>query len=168
MSVVERVRALVEPLLEADGLELFDVEVGGGRVVILADRPGGVDLDALTRATRQISALFDQEDPIPGGRYVLEVSSPGLERTLRTPAHFRRFTGSLVAVKTKPDVEGERRVRGVLADADDEGFTVEGRRFAYADVERVRTVFEWGPAPKPGRATHTDRSHPRKQKAPAS
>jgi hypothetical protein len=96
MSVVDRVRELVEPLLATDGLELFDVEFGGGRLIVLADRPGGVDLDALTRATHRISAALDHEDPIPGGRYLLEVSSPGLERTLRTPAHFRRYVGSVV------------------------------------------------------------------------
>jgi ribosome maturation factor RimP len=148
MSIVERVRDLVAPVLEADGLELFDVEYGGGRVVVLADRPGGVDLDALTQATHHISALLDREDPIPG-RYVLEVSSPGLERPLRTAAHFRRFVGSTVSIKTKPDVEGERRIRGLLSEADDEGCVVDGRRFAYTDIERARTVFEWGPSPRP-------------------
>jgi ribosome maturation factor RimP len=148
MSVVERVRELVAPVLEADGLELFDVEYGGGRVVVLADRPGGVDLDALTEATHRISALLDREDPVPG-RYVLEVSSPGLERPLRTPEHFRRFVGTTVAVKTKPDVEGDRRVRGELSEADDAGCVVGGRRLAYADIERAKTVFEWGPAPRP-------------------
>jgi ribosome maturation factor RimP len=190
MSVVEQVRALVEPILAEDGLELFDVEYGGGRVVVLADRDGGVDLDALTRATQRISAALDQQDPIPGGRYLLEVSSPGLERPLRTAAHFRRYVGSLVSVKTYADVEGDRRFRGVLTSADDDGFMVDERRFAYADVERARTVFEWGPAPRPGKsktpgpssksnskskpkskakpASATDRHSPSNQKASAS
>jgi ribosome maturation factor RimP len=158
MSVADRVRELVEPLLTEEGLELFDVEYSPGRIAILIDRPAGLDLDAITLATQRISALFDREDPIPGGRYLLEVSSPGLERTLRTPTHFRRSLGSLVSVKTRSGVEGDRRVKGVLADADDDGFTVDGRRFAYGEVERAHTVFEWGPAPRPNR----------KQKAPAS
>lgn len=149
MSVVERVRALVEPVLSDQGLELFDVELGAGRVVILVDRPGGVDLDALTAAARAISAVFDRDDPIPGGRYVLEVSSPGLERTLRSPDHFRRYVGSTVAVKLLPGLAGERRVRGVLTAADGEGFIVDGKRLPYANVERVRTVFEWGPTSRP-------------------
>jgi ribosome maturation factor RimP len=152
MSVVNRVRALVEPLLAEDGLELFDVEHVGGRVVVLVDRPGGVDLDALTRATHRISTAFDQVDPVPGGRYLLEVSSPGLERALRTPAHFGRHIGATVAVKTRPGVDGDRRCQGLLADADAEGFRVGERRFSYADVERVHTVFEWGPAPRPGKS----------------
>jgi ribosome maturation factor RimP len=136
--------------LAADGLDLFDVEFGGGRLVVLADRLGGIDLDALTRATHRISAALDRDDPIPGGRYLLEVSSPGLERTLRTPAHFRRYVGSVVSVKTCPGAEGDRRIEGTLADIDDEGIIVDGRHIAYGDIERARTVFEWGPAPKPG------------------
>lgn len=173
MSVVDRVRVLVEPLLAEEGLELFDVEYGGGRLVVLADREGGVDLEALTRATHRISAALDEKDPIPGGRYLLEVSSPGLERRLRTPAHFRRFVGSLVSVKTLPTVEGDRRVRGTLTDADRTGITVDGRRLAYTDIERAQTVFEWGPAPKPGKApkpakTRASSEPIRDQKAPAS
>jgi len=83
MSVADRVRRIVEPLLAEQGLECFDVEFGGGRLVVMADRPGGVDLDALTEATHRISAALDREDPVPG-HYLLEVSSPGLERRLRS------------------------------------------------------------------------------------
>jgi ribosome maturation factor RimP len=164
MSVVDRVRELVEPLLAEDALELFDVEYGGGRILIVADRPGGVDLEALTRSTRRISALFDEHDPVPGGRYVLEVSSPGLERTLRAPAHFQRFLGAKVSVKTCPGVEGERRYTGTLEAADDDGFTVDSRRLAYAEVERVQTVFEWESSPRPARAAKTT---PSKSRRPA-
>ncbi|GAC1314733.1 MAG: ribosome maturation factor RimP [Acidimicrobiales bacterium] len=167
MSVVDRVRVLVEPLLADEGLELFDVEYGGGRLVVLADREGGIDLEALTRATHKISTALDESDPIPGGRYLLEVSSPGLERRLRTPDHFRRFVGSLVSVKTLASVEGDRRIRGTLTDADRKGITVDGRRLSYTDIERAQTVFEWGPSPKPGKKRAP--SDPiRDQKAPAS
>jgi len=171
MSVAERVRSIVEPLLSDEGLECFDVEFGGGRLVVLADRPGGVDLDALTRATRTISAALDRDDPIPGGRYVLEVSSPGLERRLRTPAHFRSFVGSMVSVKMVPTAEGDRRVKGVLTGADADSITVDERRIAYPDIERAQTVFEWGPGPKPGKpgAHHAPKTVPQPdQKASAS
>jgi ribosome maturation factor RimP len=99
----------------------------------------------VSEATRVVSAALDRHDPVPG-RYTLEVSSPGVERTLRTPDHFERFVGTTVNVKTHPDVEGERRVEGSLEAADDDGIVVAGRRIAYADVERARTVFVWGPA----------------------
>jgi len=165
MTVVERVRSIIQPLLEAEDVECFDVEYGGGRLVVLVDRPGGIDLDTITHVTHVVSGALDREDPIPGGRYVLEVSSPGLERRLRTPAHFQRFIGSVVSVKTHSTTEGERRVKGLLTEADDTGFTVADRRLAYDDIERAQTVFEWGPAPKPGKSST---SPYRDQKASAS
>jgi len=78
------------------------------------------------------------------GPYALEVSSPGLERPLRRPDHFRRAVGSTVSVKT-----GGRRVRGVLTSADDDAFVIvrddtTEERIPYADAAQVRTVFEWG------------------------
>jgi ribosome maturation factor RimP len=89
---------------------------------------------------------------------------------LRTPAHFRRFAGSVVSVKTRLEVEGERRIQGTITDVDDTGFTIlvgdeqggiEGRRLEYRDVEKARTVFEWGPPPKPGKVG----ARPAKKKA---
>ncbi|HVM64529.1 MAG TPA: ribosome maturation factor RimP [Acidimicrobiales bacterium] len=156
MSVTEAVRRVVEPILAEQGLECFDVEYSGGRLVVMADRPGGVDLDALTDATRAISAALDRADPVPG-HYVLEVSSPGLERRLRTPEHFRRFVGTTVSVKLAPAAEQPRRLKGRLDDVTDEGITVDGRTVTFADIERAHTVFEWGPAPKPGK--HSSRHH---------
>ena len=164
-SVVARVRDLLEPVLTAAGLELFDVELKGGILQVAIDRDGGVDLDTISRAATAVSAVLDDADPIPG-RYTLEVSSPGLERALRTPDHFRRYVGTTVTVKTRPDVEGERRVTAVLDSADDEGFTVGGRRLRYDQVERARTVFEWGPAPKPvGSQSRTKKSGTKKKAA---
>ena len=145
LSVTERVYELVEPLLAAYDVEVVDVEQLGATLRVTVDRDGGIDLDAVSEATLVVSDALDRHDPIPG-RYTLEVSSPGLERPLRTPAHFRRFVGSDVAVKTRPEVEGDRRVEGRLEVADDEGFVVDGRRLSYGDVERARTVFVWEPA----------------------
>jgi ribosome maturation factor RimP len=156
MSVTEAVRRVVEPILADQGLECFDVEYSGGRLVVMADRPGGVDLDALTDATRAISAALDQADPVPG-HYVLEVSSPGLERRLRTPEHFRRFVGTTVSVKLVPAADEPRRLKGRLDDVTDAGITVDGRAITFADIDRAHTVFEWGPAPKPGK--HSSRHH---------
>src|SRR5256714_1648412 len=145
MDPEDAVRQLVEPLLVARGLELFDVELRANVLRISVDRAGDLDLEAISQASEDISRALDDADPIPG-RYTLEVSSPGLERPLRTPAHFRRFVDSDIAVKTKADVEGDRRVEGKLESADGEGFVVAGRRLSYADVEKARTVFVWEPA----------------------
>ena len=87
MTVVERVRSSVAPLLADLGLEIYDIEHGGGVLRISVDKPGGVDLDAIALATRIVSRQLDHDDPIPG-RYTLEVTSPGIERPLRTPEHF--------------------------------------------------------------------------------
>jgi len=138
------VEELVRPVVAADGLELFDVRFGGGALQVFVDRPGGgVDLDTVSRVTRQVSDLLDEHDPLPG-QYTLEVSSPGLERDLRRPDHFRRYVGREVKVKTRPGTDGERRLEGVLAEADEAGVVVAGRRLAYGDIESARTVFRWG------------------------
>ncbi len=152
MSVTDRVREVVEAPLASSDLELVDVEHNGNLLRVTVDRPGGVDLDTISDATRLVSDALDRTDVVPG-RYVLEVSSPGVERPLRTPDHFRRFVGTTVAVRTRPDTEGERRIEGELETADNEGVVVAGRRLAYDEIERARTVFVWGPAakPKPGK-----------------
>ena len=155
MTVAERVRTIVSPLLADLGLEVYDVEHTGGTLRVTVDREGGVDLDTIALATRIVSRELDHADPIPG-RYTLEVTSPGLERTLRVPAHFERAVGSVVNVRTLPEVEGERRVKGELTAADDDGITIKQddgveRRLRYDDVERARTVFEWGLAPRPAK-----------------
>src|SRR3954447_23171440 len=164
----EQVHALVEPLLASLDLELFDVEVAGAILRIAVERPdpsGGVDLDTIGQATTVISAALDRADPIPGP-YTLEGSSTGLERPLHTPARFRRFVGTTISVKTNPDGEGERRISGPLEAADDEpggGITVGGRTLAYHQIAKARTVFEWGPTPKPVGAPPRTKKHAKKK-----
>ena len=146
-DTAERVHDLVAPLLDAEGLELVDVQFTGGALQVFVDRPGGVDLEALSDVSMKVSRLLDDHDPV-SGRYTLEVSSPGLERPLRTPDHFQRVIGAMVTVRTHPGTEGERRETGILQDADHEGIVINDRRLGYGDIERARTVFEWGsPAP---------------------
>jgi ribosome maturation factor RimP len=150
MSAAERVQVLVVPILEAEGLELYDLQLDGPLLRVLVDREGGADIDAIARVARALSRALDEHDPIDG-RYTLEVSTPGLERPLRTPDHFIRATGSTVKVKTRPGAEGERRVEGTITGADDVAVTVqdeagESRTVRYEDIERARTVFVWGPA----------------------
>jgi ribosome maturation factor RimP len=149
MDQAKVVRDLVEPALSDQGFQVFDVEFSGGRLVVTVTKPEGVDLEALTQANHIVSDLLDEHDPIPADHYLLEVSSPGLERSLRTPEHFAGALGETVSIKVKPHVGGERRHEGLLEAADDEGVSVGGRRFSYADIDKARTVFVWGPAPKP-------------------
>jgi len=154
----------VAPLLATMGLELYDLEVGPGSVRVTVTRDGGVDLDTLAAASTELSAWLDAHDPMPG-RYTLEVSSPGLERRLRTPAQFKGALGETVTLRIVRDGVATTRVTGTLATAGDTTVTlatddgeVEAR---YDEVERARTVFAWGPAPKPspsrGRRSHAAR-----------
>lgn len=160
-----RVRLLVEPIAADLGLDLYDLEHRGGTVRITLDTPpgsdSGVTLDQLALATRLVSKELDAHDPIPS-RYTLEVTSPGVERALRTPAHFRREAGKLVAVRLRDVEAAERRVRGTIVAADDEAVTLdvdgESHTIHYDQIDRARTVFEWGPAPKPGGPKRSRRS----------
>lgn len=148
------VRSAVEGPLAALGLELFDVELtGAGKartLRITIDRDGGVDLDAITAATQAVAAPLDACAEL-SGPYLLEVSSPGVERPLRRPEHFRRAIGSTVSVRHRADGAAVR-VHGTLTAADDDACTVEvdgaPQRIAYDAITQARTVFEWGPAPR--------------------
>ena len=154
MTVVDRVRHLVVPLVEAADLDLYDLDLANGILQVLVDRPGGADIAAVSRLARVISRALDEQDPIDGN-YALEVSTPGLERPLRTPAHFAGAVGTTVKLKTKPGTDGDRRVEGTVASADDTSVTVQvgdgaPTTIAYDDIERARTTFEWGGQPKKG------------------
>lgn len=165
-AVVARVTAMVAPLVADLKLDLYDIEYRGGVLRITVDTPpgstGGVDLDTIALLTRMIGRDFDHDDPMPG-HYTLEVTSPGLERTLRIPAHWQREIGKTVNVRLRDVGGGDRRVQGTLIAAGDtdatlrlddlspEGEFVE-RVIPYAQVDRAKTVFVWGAAPKPGKA----------------
>ena len=156
MAIVDRVTDLVLPLLGPRGLSLYDVELNGGNLRVTVDGPDGVLLDDLAELTRAIGRVFDEQDPMPGA-YTLEVSSPGLERKLRTATHFQGAIGEDVNVKLAPHVDGDRRLRGVLARVENDDVIVvdvDGTEHAVpiADITKAVTVFEWGPAPKPGKA----------------
>lgn len=180
---MDDLKGALAPVLDAIGLELVDLEVSAGLVRVTVDRPAGVDLEALSDANRQLSSVLDHLDPLPG-RYTLEVSSPGLERPLRRPEHFKKALGQAVTLRTVPGASEQRRLSGTLVAADDEGLVLEGPevpggscRLGYAEVDRARTVFEWGnqnrpsnkprspskgarrttkPAPAPGRRAQAD------------
>ncbi|MDH5223849.1 MAG: ribosome maturation factor RimP [Actinomycetota bacterium] len=145
------VEALLRPMIEAEGLELYDVTRGRehGRMVlkIEVEGPDGVDIDTLSRLSGRIAARLDDE-AYETGPYDLEVSSPGLERSLRRPAHFLRTVGEQVKVKTTAPVAGSKTHTGTLIAADDEHVIVavgdEPRTLRLADIASARTVVDWG------------------------
>jgi ribosome maturation factor RimP len=160
-AVIERVTRMVAPLVAQMKLDLYDIEFRGGTLRITIDTPPGsetgVTLETIALVTRMISRDFDHDDPMPG-HYNLEVTSPGLERTLRTPLHFQREIGKTVALRLRDQLNGERRLQGTLVAATDAEATIRlddaelsERVVAYTQIDRARTVFVWGPAPKPGK-----------------
>jgi len=151
-EILEKVRQLAAPLAALEGLELVDVEIGGGggrqTLRLLIDRAGGVSLDDCTSVSRAVSTALDVEDPLQGS-YDLEVSSPGLDRPLRTPEHFEKFQGSKVRVKTfgpVPDCENRKTFVGILmgygdgavvVDVDGKVFRIPHAQVSKANVEPV-------------------------------
>jgi ribosome maturation factor RimP len=116
----ERLIELLEPAVAALGYELTDLDAHTGRRGLLRlyiDQASGVTLADCERVGEQIGAFLDVEDPLPGS-YVLEVSSPGLDRRLRTLAHFERFTGKVVKVQLRDPHDGRRRLTGKVSGTD--------------------------------------------------
>lgn len=155
----------ITPVLERLDLHLYDIELAGGgksrtvRVLVERDEGSddGVDLDRISEASQAIGAALDTGDAAQSvlpGPYTLEVSSPGLERPLRTQAHFARAVGTEVSVKSRNERGSVVRRRGTVVAADDAGVQIDfdGRteQLGYDDIVQARTVFEWGaPERKP-------------------
>jgi len=141
------------PLLAIEGLELYDLELSKQILRVYVSTPGGVTLEQLATANHAISTYLDEHDPF-SGRYTLEVTSPGVERKLRTPAQFAGAIGEAVRIKTTPEARADRRVDGELVGATganvsvrvSDGTTVSVR---YEEIEKARTHFEWGSTAKP-------------------
>ncbi len=142
---VERIEQLIEPVLENEGLELVDIELKREAVglvlrIYLDTKEGGISLDRLADASHKISEILDKTDVVTQ-KYTLEVSSPGIERPLTKPEHFKRFVGSKVSVKAKKPIEKRRQFKGKLVEAGDKDFTIEidGEHFeiAYNNVAKV-------------------------------
>jgi ribosome maturation factor RimP len=168
MAVIDRVSDIVAPLVSSLDLTVYDIEQAGPILRISVDKPSdpnGPSSADLTRLTRMVSSALDEFDPVPGS-YTLEITSPGLERKLRTAEHFAGAIGTQVKLKLEPHRE-VRRIDGVLAAADSDTITVRGVDGADVivgldDITTARTVFEWGPAPKPGKGTKPGKSGSKK------
>ena len=119
---------LLEPTIERLGYELVDIELklGGrdGMLRVYLDKADGIDIEDCETVSHQVSAILDVEDPL-SGHYTLEVSSPGLDRTLTKPAHFERFMGEDVRVKLRFPLEGRRNFKGALKSADEKQIEIE-------------------------------------------
>ncbi|HMK36607.1 MAG TPA: ribosome maturation factor RimP [Desulfomonilaceae bacterium] len=127
-ELISSLWALIEPILEPEGIELAEIEfkLEAGRWVLrlYIDSDRGVTLDACEFVSRQVGALLDIKDPIQQA-YVLEVSSPGINRVLRKEKDFNRFAGSPVRIKTRRKIGGRRNFQGILKGMDNSKILVE-------------------------------------------
>ncbi|MGB5104586.1 MAG: ribosome maturation factor RimP [Steroidobacteraceae bacterium] len=129
----DTLQALVGPVVEGLGYELWELEYapdrGNGCLRLYIDAAAGITLEDCERVSRAVSELLDTEDPIPG-HYTLEVSSPGLDRPLRTAAQFGRYVGEQVFAEVLQPIDGRRRYQGPLVAAGPETIEIEvdGRR----------------------------------------
>lgn len=142
MSLTEDIKAVCESV----GVSLYDIETVREydenifRISIVGEN--GIDVDKCAHVSRLLSPLFDVHPPM-SGEYRLEVGSPGIERSLKTPEHYRLSKGEKVKVTTK---EGEK-FKGVLIESDDKGFVLriedQEMTFDYSQIKKARTYFEW-------------------------
>jgi ribosome maturation factor RimP len=148
-EIVAKINELIEPLLVAQGLELVETQLlrprrGRSTLRLFLDRPGGITLEEITRVSRVAGELLEVHDLIPES-YNLEVSSPGLTRTLKKPGDFRRYVGRLVRVTTRTLINGRQVNQGILtAVADDQiSLEVEGSRYdiPFGEIARARLDF---------------------------
>jgi len=143
---LDHVRAIVERVAASLGVEVVEIELrGGGKsrmLRIFIDKPAGVTHEDCASLSREVGTILDVEDAMPGGAYVLEVSSPGLDRKLSRAADFERFRGSRVKLTTKDPVNGNRHFEGRLENFESGRLTL--------DLSEARKKFR--PRQNPGEA----------------
>lgn len=144
-SVATEVSALVRPIVESLGLELWDVRYlkeGANRILrIYIDKESGITIEDCENVTRAVDAPLDELDPIAES-YTLEVSSPGIERELVREEHFDRFLGAPVMVKLiRPDENGERKFKGMLISSDGSSVTIRREDGTEAVIIKKDTVY---------------------------
>jgi len=139
--------ALIEPVVSAMGFELWGIDhLSQGkhsRLVIYIDHDEGISVDDCADVSRQVSAVLDVEDPVPG-EYKLEVSSPGMDRPLFTLEQFARYAGHVVAVKLRLPFDGRRKFQGLLAgvESDEVLLHIDGEEYCFPieGIDQARVV----------------------------
>lgn len=143
----DRLIELLEPVVNAIGYEVvlleFSPRDGSGMLRLFIDAPDGITLDDCEKVSREVAATLDVEDVISSA-YRLEISSPGLDRPLVKPEHFRRFKGEIARIQTLAPVSGRRRFQGVLLGATDDEVTIETAdgpiTLPLADIDKAKLV----------------------------
>ncbi len=169
-SFIDKIRALAEEVALREGCRVYDVEFSGGggnrvlRVYIDNDKEAGVSIDDCSNVSKGLNLILDVEDVIPGGKYHLEVSSPGLERALKHTWHFSKVLGKQVLVKSfapmldfnseLPQLGKAKQVKGYLLSQTDGGIKLNVELAGkpaevyvpYVEIAKANVVFEYGKA----------------------
>jgi ribosome maturation factor RimP len=185
-----QVKQFAEQVSASQGCRLYDIEFVGAhqgrtlRVYIDKDEVGGASIEDCSKVSRGLNEILDAQDIIPGGEYLLEVSTPGLERTLREPWHFEKAIGKLISAKTfialldvnpaVPNLGKAKQITGHLLSLAEKGLTVLWKDpAAKATVEpfevyvpfehltKAHVVFEYTPSEKPGSKSGNPHVHPK-------
>ncbi len=145
-----KIRELIEPAIDSMGAELDDMELGRmkGKILlrVYIEKQGGVSIGDCERVSREIATVLDVEDPVPGA-YVLEVSSPGLDRPLRKPRDFIRFSGKKIRVVTNEPVDKQTFFVGKIENVTDENVMLVLQKdrkvtISYNNISRARLEVE--------------------------
>jgi ribosome maturation factor RimP len=151
-EVASRIEEIAQRVAESEGMELVEVEVKGGGnqklVRISIDKPQGVTHADCELVSQQVGTILDVEDVMPGGRYTLEVSSPGVERKLLKPQDYERFRGKKAKITLHDPIDGRRHWEGTLAGVEEGAVALEigpyqTIRFPFAQVQKANLKFEW-------------------------
>ncbi len=151
-AVTSKIEEIARRVAEPEGMEVVEVEVkggGGSRLVrISIDKPAGVTHGDCELVSQQVSAILDVEDVVPGGRYTLEVSSPGVERKLRKPQDYLRFQGQKAKITLRQPVGGRTYWEGTLAGFENGEVALETEpgtslRFPFEQIHKANLKFEW-------------------------
>src|ERR1051325_2931364 len=151
-EVASKIEEIAKRVAGSEGLELVEVEVKGGGthrfVRISIDKPGGVTHGDCELVSQQVGTILDVEDVVPGGRYTLEVSSPGVERKLIKPEDYQRFQGKKARITLRDAVAGQKHWEGTLAGYQDGEISLDTKpgttiRFPFEQVTKAHLKFEW-------------------------
>jgi len=151
-QVASKIEEIAQRVAQTEGLEVVEVEVKGGGnqrfVRISIDKPAGVTHGDCELVSQQVGTILDVEDVVPGGRYTLEVSSPGVERKLLKPKDYQRFQGQRARITLREPRDGRRHWEGILAGLHDGSIALETQpgttmRFPLDEVQKANLKFEW-------------------------
>ena len=142
-ALVTQIYEMVKPIADELNYEIYHVEYvkenGEYYLRIYIEKEGGITLSDCEALSRRVSDLMDEKDPIPEA-YFLEVSSPGLNRTLFTEAHYKRFVGREVLVKLTKAIDGKKSIKGILKEANEENIIVEADTLISIPKEQIKSA----------------------------